>query len=59
MKITQGEEYKITAETMRNHMYLHFGFWESRITAIERDQQRRDVIKYYKTEQKAEHKRDK
>ena len=37
---------------MMNHMYIHFGWWESKMTAVERDQQRRDVRKYYKPEQK-------
>jgi len=45
--------------TMRNHMYIHFGWWESRMTAIERDQQRRDVKKYYKADMKIEYKNDK
>lgn len=35
-----------------NHMYIHFGWWESRMTNIERDQSKRDVRKYYKEELK-------
>ena len=41
---------------MMNHMYIHFGWWESKITAVERDQQRRDVRKYYKEEQQTNNK---
>ncbi len=48
----EGGNYKLTNQTMMNHMYIHFGWWESKITAVERDQQRRDVRKYYKPEQK-------
>ena len=48
----EGGEYKLNKTTMMNHMYIHFGWWESKMTAVERDQQRRDVRKYYKPEQK-------
>jgi hypothetical protein len=48
----EGGEYKLNKQTMMNHMYIHFGWWESKMTAVERDQQRRDVRKYYKPEQK-------
>ena len=51
-------EYTLNKQTMMNHMYIHFGWWESKITAIERDQQRRDVRKYYKEEKQIEYKRD-
>jgi len=47
----EGGEYKVNKQTMKNHMYLHFGFWESRFTSVERDQGRRDLRKYYKEEQ--------
>jgi hypothetical protein len=48
----EGVEYVLNKQTMMNHMYIHFGWWESKMTSIERDQQRRDVRKYYKPEQK-------
>lgn len=48
----EGGEYKLNKQTMMNHMFIHFGWWESKMTAVERDQQRRDVRKYYKPEQK-------
>lgn len=52
LKVPQEpSEYKLTKQTMMNHMYIHFGWWESKMTAIERDQQRRDLRKYYKEEQ--------
>lgn len=60
LKVPQeSSEYKLTRQTMRNHMYIHFGWWESSKTAIERDQAQRDVRKYYKEELKIEYKRDK
>ena len=42
-----------------NHMYIHFGWWESRMTNIERDQSKRDVRKYYKEELPIEFKKEK
>ena len=52
LKIPQeGGTYKLTRQTMMNHMYIHFGWWESTKTQVERDQQRRDLRKYYKEEQ--------
>ena len=47
LKIPQSAKYELNKRTMSNHMYIHFGFWESKMTAIERDQQNRDVKKYY------------
>ena len=43
-------KYELNKQTMMNHMYIHFGWWESRMTTIERDQSKRDVKKYYKEE---------
>ena len=37
-------------------MYIHFGWWESVNTSIERDQRNRDVRKYYKEEQQTNNK---
>ena len=60
LKIPQeGGEYKLTRQTMMNHMFIHFGWWESSRTSVERDQSQRDVRKYYKEEQRIEYKRDK
>ena len=36
---------------MFNHMYIHFGWWESTKTQVERDQKNREVKKYYIEEQ--------
>lgn len=47
----EGGEYKLNKQTMMNHMFIHFGWWESKMTSVERDQQQRDVRKYYKPEQ--------
>jgi len=58
LKIPQsGAEYKLNKTTMMNHMYIHFGFWEAKMTTIERDQQRKDLKKYYKKEQPIEFKK--
>ena len=58
LKIPQeGGTYKLTRQTMMNHMYIHFGWWESSKTAVERDQAQRDVRKYYKEEHKIEFKK--
>jgi len=48
---TERSKYTLNKTTMMNHMYIHFGFWESTKTQVERDQQRRDLRKYYKEEQ--------
>lgn len=48
------DKYELNKKTMMNHMYIHFGWWESRMTTIERDQSKRDVRKYYKEEVKIE-----
>lgn len=48
---TESEDYAVNQSTMRNHMYLHFGFWEPARTAMERMQDRRDIKKYYRPEQ--------
>jgi len=45
------EPYIINKETMSNHMYLHFGFTESRINEVDRWARHRDLRKYYKEEQ--------
>lgn len=50
-------KYQLTKQTMMNHMYIHFGWWESRMTNIERDQSKRDVKKYYKEEIPIEYKK--
>ena len=56
LKIPQeGGTYKLTLQTMMNHMYIHFGWWESTKTSVERDQSQRDVKKYYKQEAKIEY----
>jgi hypothetical protein len=47
-----SEKYVVDKYTMRNHMFIHFGFWESKMTQVERDQNNRDLRKYYKPEQK-------
>lgn len=47
-----SEKYVVDKYTMRNHMYIHFGFWESKMTQVERDQNNRDLRKYYRPEQK-------
>lgn len=44
-------KYEINQQTMRNHMFLHFGFWEPQRGSMERMQDRRDIRKYYKEEQ--------
>ena len=60
LKVPQeASDYKLTRQTMMNHMYIHFGWWESTKTAVERDQAQRDVKKYYKEEQVIEYKREK
>lgn len=52
LKVPQEpENYVLDKQTMMNHMYIHFGWWESKMTAIERDQRHRDMRKYYKQEQ--------
>jgi len=48
---TERSKYTLNKTTMMNHMYIHFGWWESTKTQVERDQQRRDMRKYYKEEQ--------
>jgi len=48
---TERSKYTLNKTTMMNHMYIHFGWWESTKTQVERDQQRRDLRKYYKEEQ--------
>ena len=52
-------KYELNQQTMMNHMFIHFGWWESSRTSVERDQSQRDVRKYYKEEQRIEYKRDK
>jgi len=47
-----SEKYVVDKYTMRNHMFMHFGFWESKITQMERDHNNKDLRKYYRTEQK-------
>ena len=44
-------EYDVNDETMKNHMFLHFGFWESN-KASAHNHIRREVKKYYQPEQK-------
>lgn len=47
-----GDVYELNQPTMKNHMKLHFGFYESRKhTEFERMRERRDVRKYYQQEQ--------
>lgn len=43
-------EYDVNDETMKNHMFLHFGFWESN-KASAHNHIRREVKKYYQPEQ--------
>jgi NAD-dependent SIR2 family protein deacetylase len=43
-------EYKVNAETMKNHMFLHFGFWESK-KASNHNHMSKELRKYYKPEQ--------
>ena len=52
-------KYELNQQTMMNHMYIHFGWWESRMTTIERDQNKRDVRKYYKEEKQIDFKKEK
>lgn len=52
----EPSRYEINADTIKNHMYIHFGWWESVNTSIERDQRNRDVRKYYKEEQQTNNK---
>jgi len=43
--------YEVNNETMKNHMFLHFGFWES-TKASAHQHIRYEVKKYYQPEQK-------
>lgn len=47
----ESSEYVLNKLTMFNHMYIHFGWWESTKTQVERDQKNREVKKYYIEEQ--------
>ena len=53
----EGAKYELNKSTMMNHMYIHFGWWESKMTTIERNQSQRDVVKYYKQERQIEFKK--
>mgnify|MGYP006969454174 CR=1 FL=1 len=54
-----GDIYELNQATMKNHMKLHFGFYESRKhTDFERMRERRDIRKYYRSEQSPEFKKD-
>ena len=48
----ESSNYVLNRVTMMNHMYIHFGWWESSKTQVERDQKNREVKKYYQQEQK-------
>ena len=52
----ENTPYQLTQQTMRNHMYIHFGWWEPQRTALERHQHQMDVKKYYKEEIKPDYK---
>lgn len=44
------DKYEVNAFTMRNHMLLHFGFWEPRNHELKSESVERQSRKYYQPE---------